>query len=792
VFFREFAHWQLSISYEIAQTDVLFSVVHYFACADREARLFSLNNAEQRMEVDVAPTYKAAKNKGREGWCVLFRHPVRPDKDGKPARVRRGLGTRDESEADSLVAEMNRLLSDDTLWTPGARSRASRDFDERIVSAFYGPLEAKLEDSFAIRQDSLRLPTLDEGYTKVLLVGTTGAGKTTVARQIIGTDPERERFPSTATARTTIFDTEVILAPGAFRAVVSFRSQDRTRLYIDECVTAAVAAAAAGDSDAVVLRRLLEHSDLRFRLNYVLGGVRGAHASDDDLDDGEEIKEPEADGISEEEREQNERRVMGLLERVRGLAQTAVANLEADFQLGVHARAADRDALLELVEDAIRDNPDAQELVDDILDEVQERFALVEAGDFERETGWPKRWEFKSEDRLHFIKTVNQFSSNYAPRFGRLLTPLVSGIRVMGPFRPNWAPDSEVPRLVLLDTEGIGHTPESAMSIPTAVTKKYELVDAILLVDNATQPLQAGAQAVLRSVIAGGHESKLATVFTHFEQVVGDNLPDAAAKKGHVLASFESTLRTLEEQLGANFVKGVRKRLETRVFFTAGINGVLPERARATRHNLNGLLEALQARPEVVAVDAVPVYDMANLVLAARGATQEFHDIWHARVGLGAKAGVSAEHWARVKALTRRYAQQIEDHYGNLQPVADLIKLMAERLARFVSTPREWKPVNAPEDARQAAIDRVARELYTRLHDLAGQRLFQDHVTEWMRAYAHRGAGSSRLRAIDVRGVYELAAPVPGETPAKESVDFLDALRKMFRDAAETAGAETV
>lgn len=116
-----------------------------------------------------------------------------------------------------------------------------------------------------------------------------------------------------------------------------------------------------------------------------------------------------------------------------------------------------------------------------------------------------------------------------------------------------------------------------------------------------------------------------------------------------MLASFDSTLGTLEDQLG--FVKGVRKRLESRVFFTAGINGVLTERARATRHNLNGLLEALQARPEPVAVDAVPVYDMANLVLAARGATQEFHDIWHARVGLGAKAGVTAEHWARVKGF---------------------------------------------------------------------------------------------------------------------------------------------
>jgi hypothetical protein len=40
-------------------------------------------------------------------------------------------------------------------------------------------------------------------------LGTTGAGKTTVVRQLIGTDPNRERFPSTATAMTTIHDAEI-------------------------------------------------------------------------------------------------------------------------------------------------------------------------------------------------------------------------------------------------------------------------------------------------------------------------------------------------------------------------------------------------------------------------------------------------------------------------------------------------------------------------------------------------------------------------------------------------------
>jgi hypothetical protein len=48
---------------------------------------------------------------------------------------------------------------------------------------------------------------------------------------------------------------------------------------------------------------------------------------------------------------------------------------------------------------------------------------------------------------------VMRFSSNYAPLFRRLLTPLVNRIRVAGPFRPAWH-DAAIPELVLVDAAG--------------------------------------------------------------------------------------------------------------------------------------------------------------------------------------------------------------------------------------------------------------------------------------------------------------------------------------------------
>src|SRR3712207_8445536 len=58
-----------------------------------------------------------------------------------------------------------------------------------------------------------------------------------------------------------------------------------------------------------------------------------------------------------------------------------------------------------------------------------------------------------------YTTLFRSFSSNYAPLFGTLLTPLVNGIRVSGDFRPSWA-SGEPPRLVVVDGEGLGHTPD--------------------------------------------------------------------------------------------------------------------------------------------------------------------------------------------------------------------------------------------------------------------------------------------------------------------------------------------
>lgn len=741
-----------------------------------------------------SPPYRAAKSKShdRAAWCVLFRHPLRKNGRGKPLRVRRGLNTKAEKEADILVQQLNRLLQDRDYWTPTARERALREFDARVVDIFYSDIDAKFEDPWTLRDRVLPLPGPSSGYARVLVLGPTGAGKTTLVRQLIGSHPRRDRFPSTSTAKTTIFDTEIIVAPLPYEAVVSFMSQDRVRHYLEECLVAAVSKAADGGRDNEALRHLLEHADQRFRLNYVLGSV--AYDDVEEVDSTDRVDEVDDNAseqaeLSAEEQKKLAGRLDSYLRRVRSLADARASELEGRLGIAVaSARPADKDAFLELLEDALKDDEEAQELIDDLIEDIQERFEHVHTGKIETDNaGWPSRWTIKHEDRATFLASVNRFSSNYAPNFGRLLTPLVQGLRVKGPFRPaDWYSEADLPKLVLMDGEGIGHAADSASSVSTAITKRYADSDVILLVDNATQPMVAATQAVLRSLATSGHASKLAVAFTHFDRVTGDNLPNEAMKRNHVKGSLNNAINAIDTTVNAGLGRALRRFLDARVLFLGAIDAVLPPQRKATRTQLAQLLNLFSqsiAQSPLVA-KARPVYDMAYLVIGATAATRQFHEIWDQRL-LG-------EHWSVVKALTRRLGYLGEDQYKDLKPLADLIRTISEQARNFIGTPRSWNPYTPSEEERQAAIDAVAREFFSRVQAFADQHLWMDHLKDWQAAFDRRGPGSGNSRKTDVRMIHGAAAPVLGVAAVPEASEFLDTIRQLFRDAATAAGADVI
>lgn len=747
---------------------------------------------------------KATLSKGRQSWCVIFRHPVCKGPDGKQKlRVRRGLGTSDRKRAEELVAELNSILAAKDLWSPAGREVAATRYDQKVVDAFFSPMLPDPHDPWGIREKVIPLPggpDSEDGFVRALLLGTTGSGKTTVVRQLLGTDPKTERFPSTSAAKTTICDLEAVLMDGPYRGVVSFLPKDRVRQYIEECVMAACVAGMNGRSRQEVLRRLLEHSDQRFRLSYVIGNPETLSYTSADVDDEfEDETVEESTGLSAEERSRLLARIEEITSELSVLSKQAVDNRVAFArELSISLNEASREeleALQELVEDKLAGTELTHTLVDSILDDVEARFQLIDKGELALTDGnWPSYWKIETNDRADFLESVGRFSSNHAGSFGRLLTPVVDGIRVAGPFGPAW--DSEVEHnLVLLDGQGIGHTADAASSLSTGITSRFRIVDCIVLVDNAAQPLQAAPCAVLQTLVMSGYEEKLLLAFTHFDAVVGDNLSSLAAKKTHVIGSFENAVHAIGRSHGREAESSLRKVLhDGRVVFLANIHekldlGTKPGRfAESELRRLVNLVRTSRVPP--APIEFTPIYDVANLVLAIQKAAVEFQDRWGGILGRDSRSTVPREHWGRIKALSRRLGYFRLDEYDTLRPVSDLIRCLQIYISQFLLNPMAWEPEPPPSDLDKTpeAVDRIKNEVFTMLHELARKRVLEEHLREWIEAYDLRGKGSTFERANSIVDILQEAAPIPSEIPRTSTQAFLTEMRRLIAKAVESGG----
>ncbi|MBZ0202266.1 MAG: hypothetical protein K8I03_04535 [Ignavibacteria bacterium] len=735
-----------------------------------------------------------SKNKNKEGLSMIFRHPLKTGPDGKPGRrVRKGLGTQNLVEAQKFIDEMNILLQNELYWAPTMRGKAAAELNKLVVDAFYEGLMPSLRDSWKVRDLTLPLPDKSTGYSRTLLLGTTGAGKTTLVRQLIDTHPIDEHFPSTSASKTTICDIELITSSdNKFKGVVTFIPMEKVRQLTEESLVSAMVSYAEKGDDEEFKRKFMEHPEQRFRLSYLLGTSNSLVNEIDELVD---ESDEQVEVLENQEINENERKI--LLEKLNQyflfmkdksveLFNSIQQELEFDFET---ATKSDIDSYYDILESAIYSDEEFQQFVDELIDEIQSKFDLIKTGEIKREKGWPSHWTYENENRAEFIRAINFFSSNYAPNFGHLLTPLVDGIRVSGPFKCKFFKGDL--KLVIMDGEGLGHTPKSFSSLSTNITKKINIANSILIVDNAAQPMQASTTAALRNLVSSGHESKISICFTHFDDVYGANIPSNKLQKDHVFNSIESALTVIGEELDKRAEKTLREALHENVFYLSNINENLTERKRFTVNEIRKLIDSINSKivPKSIQ-DVHPFYDLTNLTIGLKSGLEDFHNPWRARIGLSRWMDITQEHWTRIKALTRRLGELGEDEYQELKPVADLIKALRERVYRFISRPISFDPIVTTDEMQNEAISNIAKEIDRRLHQYIINILFKNRVSEWYKAYIYRGKGSTLQRSQDIKIIFDISAPIPNEIPSIDSNKFINELKTLLKEGIEIAGGK--
>ena len=219
-------------------------------------------------------TATAKRNPGRKGYVITFRHPLKMDGSKPGKKVFKGLGTDVEVTARHLEARLNALLARSDLHSVGSRVDALRaGFEPIIVDIFYGDLDPSATSHRAQRNRLLPLPAMGPGHA-----GANSRSSVFRRRQDdFASAADRERssagsLPATSTNRTTTCEIEIVTGRNEYSAAVTFLSRHQVQQEVTESLSNAVLKAIESATDEIVMKDLLDDTDQRFRLKYVVGG----------------------------------------------------------------------------------------------------------------------------------------------------------------------------------------------------------------------------------------------------------------------------------------------------------------------------------------------------------------------------------------------------------------------------------------------------------------------------------------------------------------------------------------
>lgn len=719
--------------------------------------------------------YTARLTKGGvNSWAVEFRHPVLMDREGKQGRkIRRGLGN-DKEFAQSIVNDLNELLSDESYWSLNHQHIAKSNFQSKAVDIFYNQMEEDiLTDPWELRNQKIELPTNESGYVRVMFLGTTGAGKTTVIRQIIGTEPDEISFPAISSGRTTTCNTEFVFKDGVWKGIVTFISQAQAIKLIEECIWEAFRRAVIGEDDKTIAKSLLTHPEQRFRLSYILGQYRSLGKQPSVLKQPEQYPEfPYPDQLALQSD------IDYIINEIKTLATEALNEFTPDED--------NIDEAIDLLyETWIREDTERfNDLVQYILNIIKSRFDLIKNGKMYRDTrGWPIFWYNQSEEKAEVVNMMRWFAGNEGRRFGQLLAPVVNGVRLEGPFKPSWWQEEAPPRLVLVDGEGIGHDSNIITSIPIEVTNKFKEIDAIILVDNATQSMLDIPKVILREASSRGQLEKLMIAYTRFDQVQGSNMIDDEDRRDHVLGIQTGAIEAMQVAYNLNpkMIRQLRDHLKTNAYFFSNTNE-LKNPADELISEMDIFIESILGkakRPVSLLPNGLipfPEYDFGRLVIAISETEELFMQKWLGLLGLR-NSQFPKQHWTRIKALSNRMANWPNIvEYNDLKPASDLAGYLMQRVNEFLSVPKEWSN-EAPDDKKQSLLQRLSEYTSDRINQLVVRRLKVDSHAQWIVAFNYKDKGSASKRASEIRSIFERAIPQPRITYDTVSGDLLDELK---------------
>jgi ABC-type Mn2+/Zn2+ transport system ATPase subunit len=298
-------------------------------------------------------------------------------------------------------------------------------------------------------------------FPKLYLLGTTGAGKTTIVRQILGTTTSF--FPTVTQSRTTVAPTEYVLSRKLpFQATFIFKNKIDIENSIDEILEATILKIfEQKDSDELFLEtqnRLEETPDERFRLKYI-------------------VDENFLQEIATE--------IISLV-------------LESDVT--------DPEIFLQLKST----NTELNSYKNSIITKIEEK---VNAIDINFQLFTDNTYIHTSSNKKDFIEKIKIMLKSEKDS----ISPIIEYARIQGDLLASWIPnDIEV---ILIDGEGIGHNMKEGAELSTRHLDYFNFVDKVILVERADNPFLSGGLNAIKKITLDGYLEKFFLIFSKLDLI---------------------------------------------------------------------------------------------------------------------------------------------------------------------------------------------------------------------------------------------------------------------------------
>ena len=310
------------------------------------------------------------------------------------------------------------------------------------------------------------LPSLPANIKRIYLLGSTGAGKTSIVSNIMGTSALG--FPITTQTRTTLATTEYLIKRDLpFKTTLILKQKDDVIEAIEELIQDAIQKAIENkrltDIDYIT-ERLQESSDERFRLRYMV--------------DNDALKN-HAVYIAEH--------IIPLLEKKSLDDETLFADTAVETEITF--------------------------LKDSILKDIEQLFNEVCGNQYTLFSD--KLYCIENiMDKSIFIQKNKELLKN---EYGSI-SLLVDYIRIEGNLLADWLNDSF--ELVLIDGEGIAHSlQEKRDTLSTRHYDYFDFCDQILLVEKGDDPFISGGQAAIEAILLNGYYNKFKLIFSKVDKI---------------------------------------------------------------------------------------------------------------------------------------------------------------------------------------------------------------------------------------------------------------------------------